>query len=860
MELKVVQWYLTYKLQIRAALIALVLLLEASALLGNLNNEVTNRMGQINNCPNDIVVLLDGPSPNCTKAVSWTEPTATPPGQVNSFTSTHNPGDQFPVGTTTVVYTANFKNGTTETCAFDVTVNIDPDYGLYNRPSSITIDLNSSCNQQVVWGPPETRCGVVLSSSANPGDMFDIGTTTVTYVATLDGNIIDIYSFNITLNDNIDPVIQNCPTNRTVSANVNCEARVNWLAPTATDNCTDAIILQANIAPGSIFPLGTTQVIYTAEDEAGNTVTCSFNVTVEDNLIPVFNNIPTDVSLTAAGNCEASYNWSPVTATDNCDGTISAIASINSGATFSLGTTNVTFSATDTNGNVATGSFNVTVIDESSPTVLSCPENIDVNSNDGCSAPVSWAVPVFEDACDSDLTITSTHAPGASFNVGTTIVTYTARDDAGNQVNCSFSISVFDNTSPVFTSCVDNITLTANDNCEAVANWTLPTATDACDGFITPVSNFSSGDSFPLGVTNVRYLATDEAGNQANCAFNVTVIDERQPVLISCVEDIVIAASANCEAEVFWDDPVFEDCSALSLDTDLASGSIFSFGTRTVTYTATDSLGFSTSCSFDVTVVDSTAPQITACPEDIIITVENSCEAIAEWDRPQINDECGDFDTSVNFNSGDTFPVGTTAVRYTFTDLSGNSSECSFNVIVENVQQPEVMDCPEAISVETDNSGTAVVRWDEPIIQGPCRNFSVSSNFNPGDTFSEGITEVIYTFEDSAGTTFTCQFDVEVQIRSLNIEVAQLLTPNNDGNNDNWIIEGIQNFRNNEVTVIDRWGNEIFTAKGYDNASNVWSGFNKNGDLVPTGTYFYHIIVKTDSDVKKEQGFVEIIR
>ena len=74
--------------------------------------------------------------------------------------------------------------------------------------------------------------------------------------------------------------------------------------------------------------------------------------------------------------------------------------------------------------------------------------------------------------------------------------------------------------------------------------------------------------------------------------------------------------------------------------------------------------------------------------------------------------------------------------------------------------------------------------------------------------------------------------------------VSEGFSPNGDGNNDTWYIKGIEAYPNNEVKVINRWGNVVFQAKGYDNITKVWNGSTNeglrlSGSELPYGTYFY---------------------
>lgn len=66
-------------------------------------------------------------------------------------------------------------------------------------------------------------------------------------------------------------------------------------------------------------------------------------------------------------------------------------------------------------------------------------------------------------------------------------------------------------------------------------------------------------------------------------------------------------------------------------------------------------------------------------------------------------------------------------------------------------------------------------------------------------------------------------------------------SPNGDGINDTWQIENIHlpEFRNNEVHIFNRWGQEVWSGRNYDNAQVVWDGRGKGGNRLPPATYFY---------------------
>lgn len=82
------------------------------------------------------------------------------------------------------------------------------------------------------------------------------------------------------------------------------------------------------------------------------------------------------------------------------------------------------------------------------------------------------------------------------------------------------------------------------------------------------------------------------------------------------------------------------------------------------------------------------------------------------------------------------------------------------------------------------------------------------------------------------------------------------ISPDGDGINDSWIIDGISLFPENFVALFNRWGDQVWSAKNYDNNDRVWTGTNQNGVKLTDGTYFY--IIETSAE--KYKGWVEITR
>jgi hypothetical protein len=596
------------------------------------------------NCPSNINVTTSG----TTAVAYWGVPTATDNCTANpTITTTHASGTSFPIGETTVTYTATDVKFNTATCSFKVNVSainpcetdlVPPVFN--NCPNNII--LTTSGNSTVVnWTPPTAtdNCTTTPSvfSTHNAGSVFPVGETTVTYTALDAKNNVATCSFKITINlinacdaDTEKPVFNNCPNNIILTTSGN-NTVVNWTPPTATDNCTTTPSVISTHNAGSVFPVGETTVTYTATDAKNNVGTCSFKITINllnacdaDTVKPVFTNCPNNIILTTSGS-SAIANWTPPTASDNCTTTPSVFSSQNSGSVFQIGEKIVTYTATDAKNNIGTCAFKVTVNyispcanDTIKPVFNNCPANITLTTS-GTTAVATWNLPTVTDNCSLTPSVTGTHLRGSAFPIGETIVTYTATDSKNNGTICSFKINVVstnncanDIVKPVFSNCPANINLTTT-GIEAVATWVTPTATDNCTANPTILNTHNSGFAFSIGTTTVTYRADDTNGNFSTCAFTVTVTavqlnpcdnDVVKPVLTNCPTNIILSTTGTT-ATANWAAPTATDNCTIppSVFSTHNSGFAFPIGVTTVTYTAFDAKNNTQTCSFTVTVL-----------------------------------------------------------------------------------------------------------------------------------------------------------------------------------------------------------------------------------------------------------------
>jgi large repetitive protein len=741
---------------------------------------VTDAELPVISCPGDIAA--DNDPGMCDAVVTFTDPVGTDncPGAITTQTGGLPSGSAFPVGTTTNTFTVTDAAGNSASCSFDVVVSdiVRPDI---TCPGDIVVSNDPGvCGAAVAYPDPiaTDNCpGVTyaLTGGLPSGSTFPIGTTTVTYTATdLAGNT-SVCSFDVTVNDTEPPTIV-CPGDVTQGNDIgDCSAVVNFALPVVNDNCpTTTILTQTGGLPsGSTFPVGTTLQTFEVTDGAGLNATCSFNVIVEDTEDPILN-CPADISVNNdPGMCDAVVTYTAPVGTDNCPGVVTTqIAGLASGSTFPIGTTTITFEATDASGNTTTCSFDIIVTDSEDP-VISCPGDINVDSDPGiCGAVVTFTDPVGTDNCPGVTTVQTGGLPsGSTFPGGTSVVTFTTTDASGNTASCSFNIVVNDAIPPVI-SCPGDITVNNDPGvCGATVNYVEPIGTDNCPNPVTTlVSGLPEGSVFPVGTTTQTYLVTDVSGNTATCSFDITVIDNEDPTII-CPGDISVNNDAGmCDAVVTFSDPIVDDncptTTVLTQTAGLPSGSNFPIGTTVQTFVVTDGAGLTATCSFNVIVTDTEDPVI-VCPGDMTVSNDaGNCDAVVTFTDPVGTDNCPGAVTVqiAGLPSGSTFPVGTTTQTFEVTDLNGLTATCSFDVIVEDTEDPVIL-CPGDITTNVD-PGTcdAVVSFTDPIGTDNCPGVTTvqTAGLPSGSAFPSGTNVITFTSTDASGNTASCSFNIIV--------------------------------------------------------------------------------------------------
>lgn len=518
-----------------------------------------------------------------------------------------------------------------------------------NCPPSLTVATNTTQAGNpgaiVTFGDPVANgnCGTVTASPAS-GSFFPVGTTTVTVSSSVGGGSC---SFAVTVIDSPSPTIA-CPANQTVAApSGDSEATVSVGTPSTTGSNVQIGSERSDERPVTDpYPVGTTTISWSATDEFGRQAFCTQTIFVTSADSPTIT-CPSNKSFTSTNGCTYTATAGEIgTPTTTGPGvTVTGERSDGLALTdpYPAGTTFIEWTATNSVGSAScTQTINVVGNDTTAPT-LNVPASITTSTGE-CSVLLDdeQFVATADDDCTSSVNISRTGMPQIAcpvpgnpgrtcdsfvFPTGTTVITYTATDSAGNFTTGVQTVTVNENpnTPPTITAPSDltgaNAVYTgpAATICGAfIGDATLGSATanDNCPGVVVTRSGVPAGNIFPVGNTVITYRATDRVGNFTEDTQTVTVVDNTPPV-ISCPANITQNTDPGlCSATVNPGTATATDlCDSSVAITGTRSDSqplsaSYPKGTTTITWRATDDVGNYSECTQTITVVDAEAPVI----------------------------------------------------------------------------------------------------------------------------------------------------------------------------------------------------------------------------------------------------------
>ena len=413
---------------------------------------------------------------------------------------------------------------------------------------------------------------------------------------------------------------------------------------------------------------------------------------------------------------------------------------------FPVGTTPVTFFATDGCDNQGSATANVTieVADNNLPGVTA-PVPIEVTAqlcatsitaSDSAIAAFLKGATAF-DAEDGDVTASITNDAPTDFPVGTvTTVTFTAIDSLGANGTATATVTVNENpnTEPAVTAPTaitimvpaGTTSLTATDT--AIVDFlTGATATDVENGDVTALITNDAPAEFLVGTTSVTFSVADSCGVSASAASTVTVQEEGgniAPVLI--LPDPITVDAQPCASSVPVTNPAIDvflkGATATDAEDDDVTASITNnapaelpIGTTPVTFSVTDSNGATTTDVSSVVVAGANNAPVVIGPAPLSVTVPSGTTSVPATDTAiaaflngatAADIEDGDLPlSSITNNTPADFPVGSTTVTFSVTDDCGLTATADSTVTIKEEQTPDVEPDDEIDDEENEHHG-----------------------------------------------------------------------------------------------------------------------------------------------------------
>ncbi|WP_408020893.1 putative Ig domain-containing protein [Staphylococcus epidermidis] len=478
-----------------------------------------------------------------------------------------------------------------------------------------------------------------------------------------------------------------------------------------------------------------------------------------------------------------------------------------SGTPSEVGSYDITVTTTDENGNSETTTFTIDVEDTTKPTVEDIANQtqevnteitpITIESEDNSGQAVTNKVEGLPDGVTFDETTNT--ISGTPSKVGSYDIKVTTTDESGNSETTTFTIDVEDTTKPTVESVADQtqevnteitpITIESEDN----SGQTVTNKVDGLPNGVTfdETTNTISGKPSEVGSYDITVTTTDESGNATETIFTIDVEDTTKPTVESIanqtqevnteIEPIKIEAIDNSGQAVTNKVDGLPDGVTFDETTNTISGIPSEVGSYDIKVTTTDESGNSETTTFTIDVKDTTKPTVESVADQTqevnteiepikIEAKDNSGQAVTN--KVDGLPDGVTFDEATNTISGTPSEVGSYDITVTTTDESGNATEITFTINVEDTTKPTVEDIADQtqevnteitpIKIEaTDNSGQGVTNKVEGLPDGV--TFDETTNTISGIPSEVGSYDIKVTTTDESGNSETTTFTIDVK-------------------------------------------------------------------------------------------------
>ncbi|MCW7914830.1 putative Ig domain-containing protein [Staphylococcus epidermidis] len=739
------------------------------------------------------------------------------------------------VGSYDITVTTTDENGNSETTTFTIDVEdttkptvesvADQTQEVNTEIEPIKIEATDNSGRAVtnkVDGLPD---GVTFDEATNTisGTPSEVGSYDITVTTTDESGNATETTFTIDVEDTTKPTVESI-ANQTQEVNTEIEP----IKIEATDNSGQAVTNKVeglpagvtfdeatNTISGTPSEVGSYDITVTATDESGNSETTTFTIDVQDTTKPTVESVADqtqEVNTEITPITIESEDNSGQTVTNKVDGlpdgvTFDEATNTISGTPSKVGSYDITVTTTDESGNSETTTFTINVEDTTKPTVEDITDQtqevnteitpIKIEARDNSGQAVTNKVDGLPDGVTFD-EATNTIS-GTPSEVGSYDITVTTTDESGNATETTFTIDVQDTTKPTVESVADQtqevnteiepIKIEARDNSgQAVTN-----KVDGLPDGVTfdEATNTISGTPSEVGSYDITVTTTDESGNATETTFTIYVEDTTKPTVESVadqtqevnteIEPIKIEARDNSGQAVTNKVDGLPDGVTFDKATNTISGTPSEVGSYDITVTTTDESGNSETTTFTIDVEDTTKPTVESVADQTqeintemtpikIEATDNSGQAVTN--KVDGLPDGVTFDEATNTISGTPSEVGSYDITVTTTDESGNATETTFTIDVEDTIKPTVESIAgqtQEINTEmtpikieaTDNSDQTVTNKVEGLPDGV--TFDETTNTISGTPSKVGSYDITVTTTDESGNSETTTFTINVE-------------------------------------------------------------------------------------------------
>ncbi|WP_299391478.1 gliding motility-associated C-terminal domain-containing protein [uncultured Gelidibacter sp.] len=661
--------------------------------------------------------------------------------------------------TRTWTATDAYGNASTASQTINVEDNTAPVFAALPAESTIECGVTPNFAQASATDACGSEVTLTFEDVTAPGSTSGVSAITRTWTATDACGNTSTASQTINVQDNTAPVFAALPTPSTIE----CSETPNFAQATATDACSLEVTLTFEdvTTPGECEGSYTITRTWTATDAYGNASTASQIINVEDNTAPVFAALPAPSTI----ECGETPNFAQASATDACGSEVTLTFEdvTTPGSTAGVNVITRTWTATDACGNASTASQTINVQDNTAPVFAALPAPSTIE----CGETPEFAQATATDECGSEVTLTfeDVTTPGECEGSYAITRTWTATDANGNASTASQTITVQDNTAPVFAALPAPSTI----ECGETPNFAQASATDACGSEVTLTFEDVTTDGECAGAYTITrtWTATDACGNASTASQTINVQDITAPVFAALPAPSTIECS---ETPNFAQASVTDACGSdvtLTFEDVTTDGECGGAYAITRTWTATDTCGNTSTASQTINVQDNTAPVINTIATDLVV----ECDG---------NGNSGAFDAWLNSNGGATATDACSTNLTWSNNYDGSTSDCSkpvvvtFTVIDEcgnacsttatyTIQDshPPVITAAADVTVESDGKGNKsdLQTWLEnnggATATDDCSAISWSNNFTSLSDLcgATGAATVTFTATDACGNS-----------------------------------------------------------------------------------------------------------